>query len=106
MATKLKHLKVTNVDFVDEGANPDAYIKLFKRKDDAAGEPGAGANSSAGAGFFKRLSSGIAKMFGVAQEPVSAEQDVEKNSVGFDEAYGAMRSGMSAMRSTSRFALS
>lgn len=91
MATKLKHLKVTNVDFVDEGANPDAYIKLFKRKDDAAGEPGAGANSSAGAGFFKRLSSGIAKMFGVAQEPVSAEQDVEKNSVGFDEAYGEMK---------------
>ena len=91
MATKLKHLKVTNVDFVDEGANPDAYIKLIKRKDDAAGEPGAGANSSAGAGFFKRLSSGIAKMFGVAQEPVSAEQDVEKNSVGFDEAYGEMK---------------
>ena len=39
MATKLKHLKVTNVDFVDEGANPDAFIKLFKRKDDAAAEP-------------------------------------------------------------------
>ena len=38
MATKLKHLKVTNVDFVDEGANPDAYIKLFKRKDDAKTE--------------------------------------------------------------------
>ena len=84
MATKLKHLKVTNVDFVDEGANPDAYIKLFKRKDDAAGEPGAGATSSAGAGFFKRLSSGFAKMFGVAREPVSAEQDVEKNSVVLD----------------------
>lgn len=91
MATKLKHLKVTNVDFVDEGANPDAYIKLFKRKDEAAGKPGAGADSSAGAGFFKRLSSGLAKMFGVTQEPVSAEQDVEKNSVGFDEAYGEMK---------------
>lgn len=91
MATKLKHLKVTNVDFVDEGANPDAFIKLFKRKDDAATEPGAGADSSEGTGFFKRLSSGLAKMFGVAQEPVSAEQDVQKNSVGFTEAYGEMK---------------
>lgn len=91
MATKLKHLKVTNVDFVDEGANPDAFIKLFKRKDDAAAEPGAGADSSEGTGFFKRLSSGLAKMFGVAQEPVSAEQDVQKNSVGFNEAYGEMK---------------
>ena len=91
MATKLKHLKVTNVDFVDEGANPDAFIKLFKRKDDAAAEPGAGADSSEGTGFFKRLSSGLAKMFGVAQEPVSAEQDVQKNSVGFTEAYGEMK---------------
>lgn len=91
MATKLKHLKVTNVDFVDEGANPDAFIKLFKRKDDAAAEPGAGADSSDGAGFFKRLSAGLAKMFGVAQEPVSAEQDVQKNSVGFTEAYGEMK---------------
>ena len=32
MATKLKHLKITKVDFVDEGANPDAHIMLFKRK--------------------------------------------------------------------------
>ena len=91
MATKLKHLKVTNVDFVDEGANPVAFINLFKRKDDAAAEPGAGADSSEGTGFFKRLSSGLAKIFGVAQEPVSAEQDVQKNSVGFSEAYGEMK---------------
>lgn len=33
MATKLKDLTVTKVDFVDQGANPDAYICLFKRKD-------------------------------------------------------------------------
>ena len=35
MATKLKNLKITKVDFVDEGANPDADIMLFKRKDGA-----------------------------------------------------------------------
>lgn len=35
MATKLKNLKVTKVDFVDEGANPRADIKLYKRKNGA-----------------------------------------------------------------------
>lgn len=38
MATKLKNLHVTKVDFVDEGANPRADIKLAKSKDGAAGE--------------------------------------------------------------------
>ena len=38
MATKLKHLKVTSVDFVDEGANPDAHIRLYKRRDEAAAD--------------------------------------------------------------------
>ena len=33
MAKKLKNLEVTKVDFVDEGANQGANIKLFKRKD-------------------------------------------------------------------------
>ncbi len=37
MATKLKNLKVKKVDFVDEGANPDAHIELFKRKDGKTG---------------------------------------------------------------------
>ena len=32
MATKLKDLKLTSVDLVDRGANPDAHIRLFKRK--------------------------------------------------------------------------
>lgn len=31
MATKLKGLSVTSVDLVDQGANPDAHIRLFKR---------------------------------------------------------------------------
>ena len=33
MATKLKNLKIRKVDFVDEGANPDADIKIRKKKD-------------------------------------------------------------------------
>ena len=31
--TNLKDLKITKVDFVDQGANQDAYITLYKRKD-------------------------------------------------------------------------
>lgn len=88
MATKLKHLKVTSVDFVDEGANPDAHIRLYKRRDEAAAGPGTEDPNSDGAGFFKRLSSNLAKMFGLAQEPESAETEVQKNSASFDEAYG------------------
>lgn len=88
MATKLKHLKVTSVDFVDEGANPDAHIRLYKRRDEAAAEPGTEDPNSDGAGFFKRLSSSLAKMFGLAQESESAEAEVQKNSASFDEAYG------------------
>ena len=33
MATKLKNLKITSVDLVEQGANPDAHIKLYKSKD-------------------------------------------------------------------------
>lgn len=33
MATKLKHLKIKKVDFVDEGANQEAFIRLYKSKD-------------------------------------------------------------------------
>lgn len=33
MATKLKNLRIKKVDFVDEGANPDAHIRMIKRKD-------------------------------------------------------------------------
>ena len=33
MATKLKGLRVHSVDFVDQGANPDATIALYKRRE-------------------------------------------------------------------------
>jgi len=32
VANKLKDLKITSTDLVEQGANPDAYIRLFKRK--------------------------------------------------------------------------
>lgn len=39
MPKKLKNLKITKVDFVDEGANPDANIVLVKRRASGAAEP-------------------------------------------------------------------
>lgn len=53
MATKLKNLKVRKVDFVDEGANPDADIKMKKRKENESeaerfASAGGGASGTAG----------------------------------------------------------
>lgn len=45
MATKLKNLEVTSVDLVDQGANPDAHIQLFKR---AEGKPEGNQNGNDG----------------------------------------------------------
>lgn len=72
MATKLKNLKVTKVDFVDEGANPDAHIRLFKRKDGdetelpANTEPGAEGKES----VWKRLFGNFFKSAGMEPEEV------------------------------------
>lgn len=69
MATKLKNLKVTNVDFVDEGANPDADIKLTKRKGDADGE------APKKSGFMKKLFSFIGKAAGMEQDEIDSAMD-------------------------------
>ena len=42
MATKLKDLKITKVDFVDTGANPKANVLLYKNKDGIPGGSAAG----------------------------------------------------------------
>lgn len=94
MATKLKNLKVKKVDFVDEGANPDAHIELFKRKD---GKPEEDPKKSKEdneeeekqneGGVMKRLLSAIAKMVGINPgELNSAIEEIEKgNSESFKE---------------------
>ena len=38
MPAKLKELKITSTDLVEQGANPDANIRLYKRKDAESGE--------------------------------------------------------------------
>ena len=86
MATKLKNLKVKKVDFVDEGANPDAHIELFKRKDGKPEEDPKkpkedneeGEKQNEG-GVMKRLLSAIAKMVGINPgELNSAIEEIEK----------------------------
>lgn len=78
MATKLKNLEVTKVDFVDQGANPDAHIKLYKRKDkqEPVSEERGGER---GSGTLKKLVSFIAKAAGMEQAEIdSAIEEIQK----------------------------
>lgn len=73
MASKLKDLKVTKVDFVDAGANPEANIVLFKRKpEEAAAEPKPQATAG---GFFRSVVAAIAKSIGATEEQVDAAME-------------------------------
>lgn len=68
MATKLKNLKVKKVDFVDQGANPEAHIKIKKNKDGAKEE-----------NLVKRFFTAIAKASGLKQEELeNAIEEIRK----------------------------
>ena len=58
MPTKLRNLNVKKVDFVDEGANQQADIKLFKRRGE--GEPSPQKEPA-----LKRFVAAFAKMAGL-----------------------------------------
>lgn len=79
MATKLRNLKIRKVDSVDEGANPDADIKMRKKKDKE--EP---KNSSS---ILKKLFGFIGKAAGMNQEEIdSAVAEIQKgDSISFSE---------------------
>lgn len=88
MATKLKNLEVTKVDFVDQGANPDAHIRLYKRKDEQ--EPASeGGGGERGSGILKKLVAFIAKAAGMGEEEIdSAMEEIEKgDSVSFADRF-------------------
>lgn len=87
MATKLKNLKIRKVDFVDEGANPDAHIGMIKRKDGK--EQTTGEDRSKNAGFWKRLLGFIGNAAGMNQEEIDSAVDaIQKgDSVSFGEKY-------------------
>lgn len=65
MATRLKNLRIKRVALVDEGANPDAFVRFAKNKD---GEAAAAAPDEMSAdeaqSLMKRFFSAIAKVFG------------------------------------------
>lgn len=82
MASKLKNLRVRKVDFVDEGANPDADIKMKKRKEQEIGK-----NSENNTGFWKRLIGFIGSAAGMDQNEIdNAVEEIRKgDSVSFKE---------------------
>ena len=86
MATKLKNLRIKKVDFVDEGANPDAHIRMVKRRDGE--EQSEGENSEKGTGnILKKLFGFIGKAAGMDQDEIdSAMEEIQKgDSVSFTE---------------------
>lgn len=83
MATKLKNLKVTKVDFVDEGANPDAHIRLFKRRDgdpEPAAEPPADGKTEPekNTKLWGRVFGAIAKAFSNSESMEGAVEEIQK----------------------------
>ena len=85
MATKLKNLRVRKVNFVDEGANPDAHIMMLKRKDEK--QVGRGTEERSSGNIFKKLFAFIGRAAGMAPEEIdNAIDEIQKgDSVSFNE---------------------
>lgn len=89
MATKLKDLKITKVDFVDAGANPEANVLLYKNKDGIPGESAGqehgkegveGAEEPKKGSVLKRFFSAIGKAVGMKPEEIdTAVEEIEKS---------------------------
>lgn len=78
MATKLKNLSISKVAVVDEGANPDAHIRMMKRKD-AEDQPADGENGKSTGNIFKKLFDFIGKAAGMDQKEIdSAVEEIQK----------------------------
>lgn len=86
MATNLKNLKIRKVDFVDEGANPDAHIRMLKRKGKGGQGEEEGGTKDTG-GILKKMLGFIGKAAGMDQEEIdSAMDEIQKgDSVSFGE---------------------
>lgn len=85
MASKLKDLKITKVDFVDAGANQQADVLLFKSKDGAPAEQAEPEHQS----VLKRI---IASIMSVAKREGIEQTEIEEIVKGcdaetFDEKY-------------------
>ena len=85
MATKLKHLKIKKVDFVDDGANPEAFIRLYKSKDGAA--PTTEENIVENPKFWNRFMTTVAKAFKLEDEQPENEPDTDSVAKGGAESF-------------------
>ena len=94
MATRLRNLKIKKVDFVDEGANPDAHIKMIKRKngDEQAVEEDSKKES---VNILKKLFRLIGKAAGMDQGEIdNAMEEMQKgSSMSFTERINAVNTG-------------
>ena len=103
MASKLKDLKITKVDFVEAGANPEANIMLFKNKDGAPAAktteiPAKGGDK--GESAVKKFFSSIAKALGIGDENV--DDAIEEIAKGYEAAtFGEKMSEQKRRRVTS-----
>lgn len=86
MATKLKHLKIKKVDFVDDGANPEAFIRLYKSKDGAAPTPEE--NIVENPKFWNRFIAAVAKAFKLEDEQAEDGPETEDVAKGGAESFG------------------
>ncbi|MDE6905553.1 MAG: hypothetical protein K2P76_11605 [Lachnospiraceae bacterium] len=86
MATKLKNLSISKVAVVDEGANPDAHIRMMKRKDLDV-QPPEGDSGKGNGNILKKLFAFIGKAAGMDQEEIdSAVEEIQKgDSTSFSE---------------------
>jgi hypothetical protein len=87
MASKLKDLKITKVDFVEAGANPEANILLFKNKEGAPAAKSTAATAKGGEkseGAVKKFFSTVAKALGIGDENV--DQAIEEIAKGYEAA--------------------
>lgn len=85
MATKLKHLKIKKVDFVDDGANPEAFIRLYKSKDGAAPTPEG--NIVENPKFWDRFMAAVTKAFKLEDEQPGDEPDADSVAKGGAESF-------------------
>lgn len=87
MAFKLKDLKITKVDFVEAGANPEANILLFKSKDGSPGakssEPHAAKGGEKSESPVKKFFTAIAKAMGIANDD-KIGQAIEEITKGYE----------------------
>lgn len=83
---KLNNLEITSVSFVDEGANPDADILLYKSKDGAPAQSKVDELPPKRGNLLKRLFVSVAKAIGAdGTETAAAVEEITKGAVESEE---------------------